>query len=92
MNRKRRSFLIALCVLMLPGAVRASDQTVCPKSAPPAKTMWAMRIQDLGKDSEERLPLSCLQGLVNRKQPRIFLAYDRFDEMWLDWLRERGDV
>ena len=51
-----------------------------------------MRIQELNKESEERLPLSCLQGLVNRKQPQIFLAYDRFDERWLDWLHERGDV
>ncbi len=70
----------------------ATREAVCPKSAPPAKTLWAVRIQDLDKDSEERLPLSCLQGLVNREQPQIFLAYDRFDEQWLDWLRERGDV
>jgi hypothetical protein len=44
------------------------------------------------RESEERLPLSCLQGLVNRQQPQIFLAYDRFDEQWLDWLQKRGDV
>jgi GxGYxYP putative glycoside hydrolase C-terminal domain/GxGYxY sequence motif in domain of unknown function N-terminal len=100
MNHCYRKFLTGcvrngvgvLCVLMLLGAVQASGQTVCPKSSPPAKTMWAVRIQDLGKDSEDRLPLSCLQGLVNRKQPGIFLVYDRFDELWLDWLRERGDV
>jgi len=92
MNRGQHTFLTMLCLLMLPGTVRASEQSVCPKSSPPAKTMLAVRIQDLGKDSDQRLPLSCLQGLVNRKQPRIFLAYDRFDEMWLDWLRERGDV
>ena len=90
-----------LCLLMRPGALPASPdqsetpaarQAVCPKSASPAQTLWAVRIQDLDKDSEERLPLSCLQGLVNREQPRIFLAYDRLDELWLDWLRERGDV
>ena len=90
-----------LCLLMRPGALQASPdqsetpaarQAVCPKSASPAKTLWAVRIQDLDKESEERLPLSCLQGLVNREQPRIFLAYDRFDDLWLDWLRERGDV
>jgi hypothetical protein len=54
--------------------------------------LWAVRMQDLEKESEERLPLSCLQGLVNREQPRIFLAYDRLDELWLEWLRARGDV
>ena len=91
----------ALCVPLLPGVLQASPdssgtlqsrEAVCPKSAPPAKTMWALRIEDLKQGSEERLPLSCLQGLVNRRQPQIFLAYDRFDVQWLDWLRERGDV
>ena len=59
MNRKQRTFFAALCLLLLPGALQSSDQTVCPKSSPPAKTLWAVRIQDLPKDSEERLPLSC---------------------------------
>ncbi len=91
----------ALCVPLLPGTLQASPdgsgslqphEAVCPKSAPPAKTLWAVRIEELKKGSEERLPLSCLQGLVNRHQPQIFLAYDHFDEQWLDWLRDRGDV
>ena len=91
----------ALCMPMLPGALLASpdssdtpqpQETVCPKSAPPAKTLWALRIEELKKGSDEPLPLSCLQGLVNRRQPQIFLAYDHFDQQWLDWLRERGDV
>lgn len=90
-----------LCALFLAGCATSSarengaslgQESVCPKSAPPAKTLWAVRMQDLGKKSEERLPLSCLQGLVNRQQPRIFLAHDRMDELWLDWLRTRGDV
>ena len=73
-------------------ATSGTHEFVCPKSAPPAHTLWALRIEDLKKEPAERLPLSCLQGLVNRRQPQIFLAYDRFDEQWLDWLRERGDV
>lgn len=72
--------------------VQPSNESVCPKSAPPAKTLWALRIEDLEEGSDERLPLSCLQGLVNREQPQIFLVYDQFDEQWLDWLCERGDV
>jgi len=62
-----------------------------PKSAP-AKTLWALRIGDLKAGAEERLPLSCLQGLVNPRQSEIFLAYDSFDQHWLGWLRERSDV
>ena len=85
----------ALCMPILPGMLQASPdnpdarqslEPICPKSVPPAKTLWAVRIEDL-KEAEERLPLACLQGLVNRRQPRIYLAYDRFDQQWLDWLR-----
>jgi hypothetical protein len=91
----------ALCAPLLPGsasgasadpAAPGSLESVCPKSASPARKLWAVRIEDLKDQHAERLPLSCLQGLVNRRQPQIFLAYDRFDERWLDWLRERGDV
>jgi hypothetical protein len=39
-----------------------------------------------------RLSLTCLQGIVNRPQPRLYLVQDRYDELWLDWLHERGDV
>ena len=74
------------------GATPSSREFVCPESAPPARTLWAVRIKDLKNDLAQRLPLSCLQGLVNRRQPRIFLVYDHFDEQWLDWLRERGNV
>jgi hypothetical protein len=36
--------------------------------------------------------LTCLQGLANRSQPRLYLVHDRYDELWLEWMRERGDV
>ncbi len=67
-------------------------ETVCPKSAAPAKILWAVRLDGPEKGLDLALPLSCLQGLVNRQQPQIFLVHDRFDEKWLDWLRQRGDV
>lgn len=67
-------------------------EPVCLKSSPPAKTLLALRVEELDDRSVELLPLSCLQGLVNRQQPRVYLAYDRFDEFWLDWLCQRGDV
>ncbi len=64
--------------------------TVFPKSAPPAATLWAIKAENL--DPAQRFTLACLQGLVNRERPRLYLAYDRLDVLWLDWLRERGDV
>jgi hypothetical protein len=86
-----------------PGGPEAATtpDAVCPKLAPPSRTLLALRIRDLDTLSYdepfqnqpgERLPLTCLQGLVNQEKPRTFLVCDRFDEVWLDWLRERGDV
>ncbi|MGO8719886.1 MAG: GxGYxYP domain-containing protein [Acidobacteriaceae bacterium] len=66
---------------------------VCPKSAPPAKTLFAFRMGDVTTRAWDlELTLSCLQGIVNRSQPRLYLIHDRYDELWLEWLQERGDV
>ncbi|MFN7992449.1 MAG: GxGYxYP family putative glycoside hydrolase [Bryobacteraceae bacterium] len=92
----RRSFLAASGVA-LSQSVQAGDPDtgphVCPKSSSPARTLAALRSADLTSWSWDlRLALTCLQGLVNRTQPRLYLIHDRYDELWLDWLRERGDV
>jgi hypothetical protein len=66
---------------------------VCPKSLTPARHMFAFRLEELTSFSWDlRLTLTSLQGLVNRRQPRLFLIQDRYDELWLTWLRERGDI
>lgn len=66
---------------------------VLPKSKPPARRLVALRLGELTSYNWDlRLTLTCLQGLVNRSQPRLYLVHDRYDELWLDWLRERGDV
>ena len=66
---------------------------VCPKSKSPARSLCAFRMEELTSFSwDMRLTLTCLQGIVNRSQPRLFLVHDYYDELWLDWLRERGDV
>src|SRR5579871_2044491 len=75
------------------GDAPTQEVHVCPKSRPPAKVMNALRLTDLTTDSWDlRLTLSCLQGIVNRSQPRLYLIHDDYDELWLNWLRERGDV
>ena len=74
---------------------RTSNGTVqvCPKSAPPAKTLFAFRMGDITMRAWDlELTLSCLQGIVNRSQPRLYLIHDRYDELWLEWMQERGDV
>jgi hypothetical protein len=69
------------------------NSTICPKSPAPARNLAAMRLEELtSHDWDMRLTLTCLQGIVNRSQPRLYLVQDRYDELWLDWLRERHDV
>ena len=66
---------------------------LCPKSQPPARTLAALRLEELTSFAwDMRLTLSCFEGIANRRQPRLYLLHDRYDELWLEWLRERGDV
>jgi hypothetical protein len=66
---------------------------VCPKSGPLERRLAVMRLEELTSHSwDMRLTLTCLQGIVNRKRPRLYLIQDRYDELWLDWLKVRGDV
>ncbi len=96
----RRQFLeisaAALAGSLVPGRVEAAEDDeihLCPKSSAPARTLYAFRSGDLTSYAWDlRLTLSCLQGIVNRTQPRLYLIHDRYDELWLEWLRERGDV
>src|SRR5580658_8017649 len=63
------------------------------KSKPLARKLVVFRLDDLPFDVRElRLTLHCLQGLVNRVEPRLYLIQDRYDELWLNWLHERGDI
>jgi hypothetical protein len=43
-------------------------------------------------DQSTRVALACLQGLVNRERPRLYLVYSPHDEQWLQWYQERGYV
>ena len=78
------------------GGSAGRDETlerVGPRSKPPARHMYAFRLEELPANVRElRMTLHCLQGLVNREQPRLYLVQDRYDELWLDWLKERGDI
>ena len=92
----RRTLLeTASLAALTPGVEPSSpaDLHVCPKSKPPARTLIAYRLDELTSNPfDMRLTLHCLQGIVNRSAPRLFLVQDRYDELWLDWLRARGDI
>jgi hypothetical protein len=55
-----------------------------PTFATPAPILDTIMVQDLSKD--EQITFSALQGRVNRKQPRIFLANRRSEEGVFTWL------
>ena len=95
---KRREFVQACAGATLAARLTQAEvdhalPVVGMKSKPPAKKLCAFRLEELPFNVRDlRLTLHCLQGLVNREQPRLYLVQDRYDELWLDWLRERGDV
>ena len=63
------------------------------KSKPPAKHLSVFRLESLPYNVRDlTLTLHCLQGLVNRSQPRLYLIQDHYDDLWLKWLQERGDI
>ncbi len=68
-------------------------QPICHRVNPPAKELFFLQANELPAPYEDwQLMLTCLQGLVNRVTPQLYLSLDLFDKLWLDWLAERGDV
>lgn len=62
--------------------------TPFPKPPHPAATLLVVDLRRLPAD--ERMLLLTLQGLVNRKQPRIYALLDDEDQRWLNWLKEEN--
>jgi hypothetical protein len=58
-----------------------------PKSTPPARHLLVVDVVPL--KPEERIALTCLQGLTSREQPRIWLNRNGEDQFWLDWHKEK---
>jgi len=96
----RRQFMLTSAAMAGAGLAAGRGQSdsspqgsICPRSQPPARTIFATRLGELTSYSWDwRLTVSCLQGIVNRSEPRLYLIHDRYDELWLDWMRERGDI
>ena len=61
-----------------------------PRSKPPARRLLVVDGADL--TVEDRVALACLQGLVSRAQPRIWLQFWEGPQFWLDWHVEKGYI
>lgn len=70
---------------------RVWGESFVPKSKPPSRTMFAVSLAGLSAD--ERIALTCLQGLVARERPQIFLIrHEPEDRFWMDWHVAKGHV
>jgi len=92
-SMKKRKFLcasLALALLLPAMSVPAAASfswpvgQALPHFGPPAETLDAIDVVDM--PFAERLAVSCLQGIVNRAQPRIFLVDRDYDtrDSWGD--------
>jgi hypothetical protein len=98
-SMNRRQFLVASSGLLLmartfEAQVIAEDGfQAAMKSKPVSQRLFALRLDQLPADQRElELTVTCLQGLVNRRLPELYLVQDQYDLMWLDWMKERGDI
>lgn len=71
-------------------APRNWGDTFLPKSKAPARTVLAIPLEGFKKD--ERVAVCCLQGLLAREQPRVWLIRNQEDPFWMEWHRAKGHV
>lgn len=99
LSLNRREFLIGSAGLLLvagtlgaPAAGKSGFQAAM-KSKPIAKRLYVFSLKELTAGQQDlELTITCLQGLVNRRRPELYLIQDEYDEQWLEWLREQSDV
>ncbi len=61
-----------------------------PKSPPPARHVFAVKMHALNAD--ERVAVTCLQGLLAREQPRIWFLRNDEDTFWIERHKEKGFI
>ena len=69
---------------------RPWGDTYLPKSKPPARHLLVVNVGPL--NSEERIAITCLQGLTSRDLPRIWIQGSPEDQAGLDWHKEKGYI
>jgi len=69
---------------------RRPFKDIFPRSNPPAKHLLVVDLRD--QPADWQLATLCLQGLVNRTQPRIYSLYNPTDMQWLEWMVKRGYI
>lgn len=75
--------------LVLPNVPRRYE-TFQPKMGKIASRLYVADVRTLNHD--EKVLLLSLQGIVNRKQPRVYFLFDEDDRAWLDELRRKNET
>jgi hypothetical protein len=64
--------------------------TLQPKSPPPARHLYVADVRHLPQ--AQTLLIASVQGIINRKQPRIYLITGDDDQFWLDQMQAAGQT
>jgi hypothetical protein len=64
--------------------------TFQPRGNPMAEHLYVADVRQMTPD--EKVLLNSLQGIVNRKQPRIYLIFRDSDPFWLDQMQKQGQT
>ncbi len=73
---------------VVPVSVHNSYTDIFPRSKTPAQNLDVIDMR--GYSSDWQLAMDCLEGLVNREQPRIYLIENPTDVQWLQWMKQKG--
>ncbi len=65
-------------------------KTFQPKMLKPAKHLYVADVRKCTRD--ERILLLSLQGIVNRRTPRIYLIFQDDDRFWLKEMQQKADT
>ncbi|GIV21741.1 MAG: hypothetical protein KatS3mg023_3492 [Armatimonadota bacterium] len=74
----------------LQAAPSPSLSEIFAKSSPPAQTLLVADIRP--QPADWQMLLLSLQGIVNRQRPQVYYLFHETDQLWLDWMRQRGWV
>ncbi len=73
---------------VVPVGIHSGYTNIFPRSNTPAQNLDVIDMR--GYSSDWQLTMDCLEGLVNRAQPRIYLIENPTDVQWLQWMKQKG--
>ena len=73
---------------VIPVKVHDGYADIFPRSKTPAQLLDVIDMR--GYSPDWQLAMDCLEGLVNREQPRIYLIEQPTDVQWLEWMKKKG--